>query len=63
MLLPHEILCEKCGNESRVLTTAIDDRELAGEMAEDDIRLKEGFEVRIECPACGVRQQYIAPPP
>jgi|RhiMethySRZTD1v2_1073278.scaffolds.fasta_scaffold2863139_1 hypothetical protein len=63
MQMPSEILCERCGQQARVLTQFIDNNELAGMIPEDDARRTNGFAVRIDCPQCGERDQAIAPPP
>ncbi|HEX6961476.1 MAG TPA: hypothetical protein VF175_06385 [Lacipirellula sp.] len=63
MKLPETVLCEKCGADARVITREVDDKAIHGELPVDDRRRSEGFTFRIDCPRCGERTQYLAPPP
>jgi hypothetical protein len=63
MVLPKEILCEKCGENSRVVTRNVDDQALAGRLSRRDSRRQDGFYFTIDCPQCGLRLQSLAPPP
>ena len=63
MELPQQVLCERCGANSGVITTGVDEKELAGAMTADDRRWDEGFFYAIECPNCGTRMQCLSPPP